>query len=74
MFKNDKESPISLLKILKQAFEINKKPFPWLKAISAAMCVGVPVSIGLVEGQLHLGLVGGIGGLCRSSIFFFRTH
>jgi len=69
MFKNDKQSPISLLKIIKQAFEINKKPFPWLKAISAAICVGVPVSIGLVEGQLRLGLLGGIGGFTYLYVF-----
>lgn len=69
MFENDKQSPISLLKIIKQAFEINKKPFPWLKAISAAICVGVPVSIGLVEGQLRLGLLGGIGGFTYLYVF-----
>jgi len=69
MFKNNKQSPIYLLKIIKQAFEINKKPFPWLKAISAAICVGVPVSIGLVEGQLRLGLLGGIGGFTYLYVF-----
>jgi len=62
MFKKDKQSPISLLTVIKQAFEINKKPFPWSKAINAAICAGVPVIIGILAGDLRLGLLSAIGG------------
>ncbi|SFD16812.1 FUSC family protein [Clostridium uliginosum] len=55
--------------ITKQAFKINKKPFPWQKAISAAICAGVPVIIGLLTGQLHLGLLGGIGSFSYLYVF-----
>ncbi|AGX43056.1 FUSC family protein [Clostridium saccharobutylicum] len=47
--------------IIKQAFKINKTPFPWQKAINAAICAGVPVIIGILVNQLHLGLLAGMG-------------
>ncbi|NRY63255.1 FUSC family protein [Clostridium beijerinckii] len=47
--------------IIKQAFKINKTPFPWQKAINAAICAGFPVIIGILVNQLHLGLLAGIG-------------
>jgi len=62
MFKKGKQSPISLLIVIKQAFKINKKPFPWSKAINAAICAGVPVIIGILAGDLRLGLLSAIGG------------
>lgn len=75
MFKKDKQSRISLstgntlLTIVKQAFEIKKGPFPWPKAISAAICAGFPVIIGLLVGQLHFGLLGGIGSFSYLYVF-----
>jgi hypothetical protein len=55
--------------IIKQAFKINKNPFPWQKAISASICAGVPVVIGLLAGQLNLGLLGGIGSFSYLYVF-----
>ena len=75
MSKKDKQSTISLstgntlLIIIKKAFEIKKGPFPWPKAISAAICAGFPVIIGLLVGQLHLGLLGGIGSFSYLYVF-----
>lgn len=47
--------------IIKQAFKINKNPFPWQKAINAGICAGFPVIIGILVNQLRLGLLAGIG-------------
>ena len=47
--------------IIKQLFKINKTPFPWQKAINAGICAGFPVLIGVLIGQIRLGLLGGIG-------------
>lgn len=55
--------------IIKQAFKINKNPFPLQKAISAAICAGVPVIIGLVLGQLSLGLLAGVGSFSYLYVF-----
>jgi len=51
----------SLSVALRQAFEVKKTPFPWTKAISAGICTGVPAMIGLILGNLHMGLIAGIG-------------
>jgi uncharacterized membrane protein YccC len=75
MFKNNKQSFVSifdvtnLLAVIKQAFKINKNPFPWQKAIGASICGGFPVIIGLLTGQLHLGLLGGIGSFSYLYVF-----
>ncbi|MBV7274700.1 FUSC family protein [Clostridiaceae bacterium UIB06] len=58
-----------LLIIIKQAFQIRKGPFPWNKAISAALCAGFPVVIGILLGQLRLGLLGGIGSFSYLYVF-----
>ncbi|WP_238885569.1 FUSC family protein [Clostridium sp. YIM B02551] len=55
--------------IIKQAFKINKNPFPWQKAISAAICAGAPVIIGLLLGELHLGLMAGLGSFSYLYVF-----
>ena len=73
MIKKDKRIHLFtgtvLLNILKQAFEIKKGPFPWEKAISAAICAGFPIIIGLLIGQLRLGLLGGIGSFSYLYVF-----
>ncbi|PKR85437.1 FUSC family protein [Heyndrickxia camelliae] len=51
----------SLGAALKQAFEVKKTPFPWTKAVSAGICTGLPAMIGLMLGNLHFGLIAGIG-------------
>lgn len=64
MFKKSKQNlsnDNSFLTILKQSFQIRKGPFPWNKAVGAAISAGFPVIIGLIFGQLHLGLLGAIG-------------
>lgn len=44
-----------------QAFAIKKSPLPWEKAISAGVCAGLPVLVGLLLGNLPYGLIAGIG-------------
>jgi len=55
--------------IIKQAFKLNKNPFPWEKAISAAICGGFPVLIGLLLNQVRFGLLGAIGGFTYLYVF-----
>lgn len=75
MFNKDKQSSKSLdassnwLTILKQAFQIRKGPFPWNKAINAAICAGFPIIIGILLGQIHFGLLGSIGSFSYLYVF-----
>jgi uncharacterized membrane protein YccC len=55
--------------LIKQAFKLNKNPFPWEKAISAAICGGFPVLIGLLLNQVRFGLLGAIGGFTYLYVF-----
>ncbi|MDF2885050.1 MAG: hypothetical protein K0R54_5621 [Clostridiaceae bacterium] len=55
--------------IIKQAFKLNKNPFPWEKALSAALCGGFPVLIGLLINQVRYGLLGAIGGFTYLYVF-----
>ena len=55
--------------LIKQAFKLNKNPFPWGKAISAAICGGFPVFVGLLLNQVHFGLLGAIGGFTYLYVF-----
>jgi len=55
--------------MIKQAFKLNKAPFPWEKAVSAAICSGVPVLIGLLLNQARFGLLGSIGGFTYLYVF-----
>lgn len=43
--------------IIKQALQVNKKPFPWIKAISAGLAAALPVMIGLPFHNLQYGLL-----------------
>ncbi|MCK1981230.1 MULTISPECIES: FUSC family protein [Peribacillus] len=53
----------------KQAFEIKKNPFPWIKALSAGIAAALPVFIGLLFGNLSYGLLAGIGGFTYLYVF-----
>jgi hypothetical protein len=55
--------------IIKQAFKLNKNPIPWEKAVSAAICGGFPVLIGLLLNQVRFGLLGSIGGFTYLYVF-----
>lgn len=57
------------ISMIKQAFKLNKNPFPWDKAISAAICGGFPVLIGLLLNQVRFGLLGAIGGFTYLYVF-----
>jgi hypothetical protein len=48
--------------LLKQAMSVNRKPFPWMKAISAGVTSALPVMIGLWFGSFEYGLIAGMGG------------
>lgn len=55
--------------IFRQALTVNKKPFPWLKAILAGIAAGLPVFIGLLFGNLQYGLIAGLGGFTYLYVF-----
>ena len=55
--------------MVRQAFKLNKTPFPWEKAVSAAICGGLPVLIGLLLNQIRFGLLGAIGGFTYLYVF-----
>lgn len=59
----------TLIPMIRQAFMMNKKPFPWQKAITAAICAGVPVIVGILAGQMSLGMLGGIGSFTYLYVF-----
>ncbi|MGG0844903.1 FUSC family protein [Peribacillus simplex] len=58
----------------KQAFEIKKNPFPWIKALSAGIAAALPVFIGLLLGNLAYGLLAGIGGFTYLYVFNQPYH
>ncbi|MBT2665055.1 FUSC family protein [Bacillus sp. ISL-4] len=58
----------------KQAFEIKKNPFPWMKALSAGIAAALPVFIGLLFGNLAYGLLAGIGGFTYLYVFNQPYH
>ncbi|WP_428909508.1 FUSC family protein [Niallia sp. Krafla_26] len=55
--------------IIKQALQVNNKPFPWLKAFSAGVAAALPVMIGLALGHLQYGLIAGLGGFTYLYVF-----
>ncbi len=58
----------------KQAFELKKNPFPWIKALSAGIAAALPVFIGLLFGNLAYGLLAGIGGFTYLYVFNQPYH
>jgi uncharacterized membrane protein YccC len=60
---------VTFLNMIKKAFKINKKSFPWNKAISAAICSGVPVIVGLLAGKIQLGFLSAIGSFSYLYVF-----
>jgi uncharacterized membrane protein YccC len=60
---------VVLLNIIKKSLKINNKPLPWTKAISAAICAGVPVIVGLLVGNIQLGLLSAIGSFSYLYVF-----
>lgn len=66
---NNSQSNNSVLSIIKQALQVNKKPFPWLKAFSAGVAAALPVIIGLAFGHLQYGLIAGLGGFAYLYVF-----
>ncbi|MFJ5716881.1 FUSC family protein [Neobacillus sp. NPDC093127] len=67
MGKKSHTSP--LFKLVKQALEIKKNPFPWTKAICAGFCAAIPALIGLLNGNLAYGMQAGIGGFTYLYVF-----
>jgi hypothetical protein len=66
---NGKAADAVLPSLIKQAFAINKNPFPWGKSISAGICAGLPVLIGWLLGNLQYGLLTGIGSFTYLYVF-----
>lgn len=66
---NDKQSNAIAPSIIKQALQLNKKPFPWLKAFSAGLAAALPVMLGLAFGNLQYGLIAGLGGFTYLYVF-----
>ncbi len=50
-----------LLRTVQQAFQLKKNPLPWSKAITAGICSGIPVLMGLLANHLSYGMLAGIG-------------
>ena len=66
---NDKQSNRIAPSIIKQALQVNKRAFPWLKAFSAGVAAALPVMIGLAFGNLQFGLIAGLGGFSYLYVF-----
>ncbi|MBU3102443.1 MULTISPECIES: FUSC family protein [Clostridium] len=75
MLKKDKQRSVflfvfnTLLTTIKQTLKINKTPSSWQKAIGAAICAGFPLIIGILVGQLNMGLLGVIGSFTYLYVF-----
>ncbi len=48
--------------ILREAFTMNRRPFPWAKAVGAGLAMALPIIFGLLLGELQYGLLAGMGG------------
>jgi len=59
----------SFIEIVKKAFEMSSRPFPWRKAFAAALCAAAPVIAGMLAGQMSLGLLGGMGSFAYLYVF-----
>ncbi|WP_010677810.1 FUSC family protein [Bacillus timonensis] len=55
--------------IVKDAFKINRTPFPMRRAIGAAISSSVPIIIGILLGHFQYGLLAGIGGFSYLYVF-----
>ncbi|MBV7505422.1 FUSC family protein [Bacillus sp. sid0103] len=64
-----KASNYKVLIIMKQAMAVNKKPFPWLKALCAGVAAALPVIIGLLLDNFEYGLLAGMGGFTYLYVF-----
>lgn len=75
MAKRNKQSnkslftSFNLLNMIKKAFKINNNPFPWNKAISAAICAGFPVIVGMLAGKVQFGFLSAIGSFSYLYVF-----
>lgn len=58
-----------LLSLIKEAIQVNKKPFPWLKALSAGLAASIPVLVGLLFDNFQYGLLAGLGGFSYLYVF-----
>ncbi|WP_158595118.1 FUSC family protein [Oceanobacillus piezotolerans] len=55
--------------VFRQAFSLNRKPIPWLKAFNAGLAASIPVIIGLLLGNFRFGLIAGLGGFTFLYVF-----
>lgn len=67
--KDKQRSNSNTPSIIKQALQVNKKPFPWLKAFSAGLAAALPILIGWALGNLRYGLIAGLGGFSYLYVF-----
>ncbi len=56
--------------IFKAAIAVNNRPFPWERAIGAALAMSLPIFMGLWFNQLQYGLMAGLGGF--TYLYAFR--
>ncbi len=54
---------------IKKVFEVKKTPFPWKRAICAAICSGFPILVGVLTGHLSLGMLSSIGAFSYLYVF-----
>src|SRR5699024_4037103 len=55
--------------LIKQALSVNKRPFPWGKALLAGLAASLPVMIGLLFGHFQYGIIAGLGGFSFLYVF-----
>lgn len=48
--------------ITREALAVNNKSAPWGRAIGAAFSMAIPILVGLLMGELQVGLIAGLGG------------
>ena len=54
---------------IKKVFEVKKVPFPWKRAICAAICSGFPILVGVLTDHLSLGMLSSIGAFSYLYVF-----
>ncbi len=59
----------SFWNIFREAMVVNNRSVPWGRAIGAAISMAVPIFIGLLIGQFHLGIIAGLGGFTYLYVF-----
>lgn len=58
-----------MLNLIREAFRIRAVPLPWVKALNAGLCAGLPALLGTLFGNLQYGITAGLGGFTYLYVF-----